>query len=303
MDDSIYRRALSRLDNYDDLLRNENNTIGMFVDVDTGIRLGSYRSLKFEQRGLIEEFVWNDCNVCTQGFWEGKLEEAFTKIHAVVSVSMYKYKESNEYWEYLTKEELLQFYDILLNHTPYKKCIQPCSPEYARDYGFVIDCSYPRNLVIGALMAHRLAWENTKIVKTMLALANLGVSKDIVFMLGHVFDKEGGMSVKSWHVPLDGGNVSLDTLKRFRACDYVIEPSMMESRFYLRTIHASFGSGYSASLVQDITKHNKDKAGVVVVDNPFAKTLELVAPSSTIEDVAEYFKLPENKAQMGIHNE
>ena len=95
--------------------------IGMIVDVDEAACKG--RTLGYDiVKGIKEEnsFFLNTSSICTQGLWEGRLPKGMTNMKALACPSMRDYKESGSYWCQLSEEEILQFYEILLHHTPWK---------------------------------------------------------------------------------------------------------------------------------------------------------------------------------------
>jgi len=71
----------------------------------------------------------------------------------------------------LTQEEQREFYNILLNHTPFGECIVGKYLNEAVSEGIVVDTHFPARLVAGTFMAQRLAWEQTDIARSILHYA------------------------------------------------------------------------------------------------------------------------------------
>jgi hypothetical protein len=278
--------------------------IGMILDANFEYEGSNVKGYVSKQEGLHKEaFYWNNCNVCTQGLWRGRMPNQFSNLQAFVCPSMRDYTYNSTYWCRLSKEDILRFYDILLNHTPYSKLYCVESAEYAYEKGLIVDAKASRNLVIGALMAQRMAWENTKVTRRILHYVDLGVNKTVAFMLGFLFMREGTTSMSSWHVPLSGYSVNMKTIKNFVNGKYAKEGSFSKCMFYSTTIHASWGADGYKPLIEEIAKSSRGATKVIV--NPFAKTLDLNSVSEVVsdKDVARYFKKESTLKLLGINHE
>jgi hypothetical protein len=275
---------------------------GMIVDIKDD---RSYYQGTAIEKGAKDSLVWNACNYCVAGYsMNSYLNKHFSDMKAILSPNMYKHVAhgGSQYFTAVTDEERLRFFDILLNHTPYGKIIHVKSAEWACKHGIIVDTDAPRNLVIATLMAQRLAWENTRVLTSMLRYVDLGVNKTVAFMLAFTYDIDGDKNNKDWHVPLNGGKLSMGTLARFVEGDCVGEDTMRECMYYSSSVHASWGDGNDGGdLASAISLHCAD--AVVDIPNPFAKTLEIVQQATSAEGIASYFKQPHILNELGIYHE
>jgi hypothetical protein len=307
MDNKIYRQADFILKNYKGS-RSYCHKIGMIVDAhytegwDNARARGynnDYVSLLGDYKG---QLVWNRSTICTAGLKRNRIANAYSNMQAIVSPSQYDYHGSGfDYKCDLTEQEIIRYYDIMLNHTPYSKVYMNRDASYAYNHGIIIDCDYSRNLVIGALMAQRIAWENTKIARRILHYVDLGVNKTVAFMLGFTFDRDGGECKCDWHVPMDGGRLRLETLRNFVHGDYVKEPTMRSTLHYDMTIHETWGGtwGITLQLLNTLEELYRGKGNTI--PNPFALTLKMVIPSYNDKDIADYFTSESVTNYLGVN--
>lgn len=309
MDIKIYNQADFALKNYhsDAVFCHK---IGMILDAEytgeySGERNKGYNKVVPFMKGTYKQHVvWNTSTICTAGLTKGSLPEGFTNLQALFAPPQHNYKESRYYYTKLSRDDVVRYYDIMLNHTPYKEVYANHDPEYAYEHGIIIDCKHSRNLVIAALMAQRVAWENSLVAQRILHYVDLGVDKTIAFMLGFSFQVDGEQNICNWHVPLDGGRLSIYSISNFMYDNYIEEETLCESMGYTFTVHSAWGgSMYKLSNITERIAALARTGGRREFLNPFAKTLRLEPITFDDEDVAKFFKSEAVLKEMEVYYE
>ena len=99
------------------------------------------------------------------------------------------------------KGDVPKFLDWMFNHGPYADAYVTKSGQQAiDDEWFVIDCTKPNNIVLGAAMGARCVSEHHQVVTTFNDLVELGVNDRLAFMLGHMIQGgRGRRGVVDWN--------------------------------------------------------------------------------------------------------
>ena len=244
---------------------------------------------------------WIDNTACCAGLMAGGyggISKDAAGVEAIVSVSQRGSGRA------LVRAEAVQFYDILINHTPYGECIVSKDPEYAYNFGLIIDTNYPSNIIAGCLMAQRLAWEYVNKARSAIHYANLGVNKSLAFLLGHTFSNDGGDITSSGHCCIDSSLVDKTYIKNFIKGKAQPDELYSVQKTYKYNVHSTWQSGkcefdengyakekrlglHINAIVADYAVNNK---AVARVPNPFAKSFTLTLDGVTDSVVVAYFK-------------
>lgn len=88
--------------------------------------------------------------------------------------------------KFLSHDDRVEYYDYLMNRSPYKDVFITKSYQEAVDNGYIVaSCNHPGNLIIGAMQAARKIWEYTHITKGFLDIRELGYEENIALMLAY----------------------------------------------------------------------------------------------------------------------
>lgn len=264
----------------------------------------------YKQRGVIKNNTiteittceWLDNTICSAGmalsYGYDHIKRSSTEILAVLSASQLKYGGSDGI-PALTKEEAWQFYDILINHTPYGECILTKDPKYAAEFGIIIDPTCPTRIILGATMAQRLAWEQVSIARAILHYVNLGVDKGLAFLIGHSYSANGNSTSNSWHVCVNTNKFSFDYFKNFINNEFEADKPYCEAKTYKYNVDATWGVRRGDEVYRAVAKYAKDYAPALAIPNPFARTLELAVEKQNDKSVAAFFIENFNKIKEG----
>lgn len=153
----------------------------------------------------------SDFTICMAGIKGMKNE-------AVASLTQHKSKDNCE-GRALSTDELELFLDWLCNRSPYSQCILAKFPKFIYHFGIVLDSSYPANLVVGAAIAHRIAWEYTCVAENMLNFIGAGMNESAAFVIAHQYGVKGGdrvyNSCHNGHTAVYGGSITPEYLCNF----------------------------------------------------------------------------------------
>ncbi len=257
-----------------------------------GVLKQTDRNYKDGKLTSTSEIRWDGTTVCSAGLRNGRKD--WEGVDAIVSVSRAGYDAGRSYRDGdLTKAEAMAFYDILINHTPFGKCIVTTDTEEAYEKGLIIDTHYPCRLIAGTLMAQRLAWEHTKISKSALHYAGMGVHKGLAFLLGHAYSKTGASVHNNWHVALDSGWISPTYIRNFILGIYKSDGNFCDKKCYQTNVNATWGgkeeSDNASNMRSAIANYAKAGFKEQEVMNPFAKSLVLNIKQQDDAAIAGYF--------------
>ena len=244
---------------------------------------------------------WLDNTACCAGLRArgyGGIGTGVSGVEAIVSVSQ------TERGPAMNRADSILLYDILINHTPYGKCVAKKDPAYAYDFGLIINADYPSNLIAGCLMAQRLAWEYTDVARNILHYAELGVDKGVAFLLGHTFSTSGATTRNSGHCCIDSAFISESFIKNFVNGVAQHDVAYSVQKNYKFNVHNTFQTtraepdkwsnchseceGVHISKV--IAEYAKGQSATVALPNPFAKSFTLEANKITDQVIVSYFK-------------
>ena len=254
-------------------------------------------TLTIKRLSSIEWLANTSCCAGLRAGGYGSISKDSTGVEAIISVSQ------KERGGALGKEEAVLFYDILINHTPYGRCIVSKDPEYAYEQGLIIDAVCPSNIIAGCLMAQRLAWEYVSIARSIIHYAGLGVNKSLSFLLGHTFSMEGALTRNSGHCCVESAWISKSYIRNFMLRKAQPDELYSVQVTYNYNVHntwqdtvavrSEWGNYASACegdhIAVTLAEYAKSICKAVVVPNPFAKSLILEGEKQTSESIVDYF--------------
>jgi hypothetical protein len=232
--------------------------------------------------------LWLNNTACAAGLDSEVRKEV--EVKAIMSLQQNGRGGRSSYGGGLTTEERIEFLDILINHTPYGKCIVNKDPVWADKVGLIVDPNFGYNLVLGALIAHRLLWEYADIAKDIIHYAKLTGSKPLAFMLGHAYTAGGDERGGRGHICLDNEYLSKSHIKNFITGDGTVVETYAVKKGYDYTIDKMWGVSRDQPIQEEIREF-ASSGEVSSIPNPFAKTLVLDKAAASDAGICEYFKV------------
>lgn len=211
---------------------------------------------------------------------------------------------------YLTEERVFQFYNWLVNHSPWKSAFLPTTPEQLLESlrdpqkGYLLVDPYQRKgMVLGALIASRtLSEKGLDGASLMFSLVDRGVSFESALIAAYSIARKrvGNHIVLQMSYQRQGAHSALDIGQMYRKClwrFFTSNPSLPELvvdvlsvPFNNRSINSyayngMYGSGGVFALFRDESKGPVEDSGLQVVYGEFNKKVPIKTVSKGWEVV------------------
>lgn len=246
--------------------------------------------------GLSHEAVAN-CAVITKEGWDHSHNSA---CHAGLGEGYEMEKFDGEVLAIASKTQMkssfyynsplsIRFYDWLLNRSPWAEVFVTKSGKLGARRGVVCHTNVPSNLLLGGLIASRVAWEHINIMATWGKLTEAGVDESLAFFLAHGVDlsyKEASFNGMAGHCALRKKGISERSLEAFYRNIPVIQNELYSSDRRYNDIHATF-EHTDKTIDFELLMRNLKRKGGNILPNPFARSI--VHSSNVSSDEALLF--------------
>lgn len=200
---------------------------------------------------------------------------------------------------HLTKEESVQFYDWLLNRSPYANAFvsKDADESFNKHKYAVMNVSAPANMLQGALITTRQPWEHHNVVKVFCKLVDRGVDENTAYILGSLFRESTGDSLTygmqmAGHFNLDLAVMKVaDCISFVRNTPYKLTKPFNEGGEPMAVHDMFIGKGKDSA--RNYAKKLVGLAGAkkgTLQTNPFAAAKRVETESVSYDDLASYVK-------------
>lgn len=196
----------------------------------------------------------------------------------------------------LKKRQLYDYYDFLINRSPWSHCFEPISGEKAFKAGScVLKVDVPANMLQGALISTRNSWEYALNIEIWWELVQLGVEERLAFIACYLVSRDGDGVVptdfRRDHIAIAPGSMDKQGVEAFLSGTPLFERGVYTSGDRSDGVIRAFegeGTRIYSDFVREFDDWGTETSGVVM--NPFAKAKPRTSNRKTMRmaDYAEF---------------
>lgn len=206
----------------------------------------------------------------------------------------------------LEKRQLYDYYDFLINRSPWSPCFEPINGEKAFKAGScVLKVDVPANMLQGALISTRNTWEYPLNIGIWWELVQLGVEERLAFIACYLVSRDGDGVVptdfRRDHIAIAPGSMDKRGVEAFLSGTPLFERGVYTSGDRSDGVIRAFegeGTRIYGSFSEEFNDWGTETSGVVM--NPFAKAKPRTSARKTMR-VADYAEFVEHFFQKLIN--